>query len=129
MVCRRSGDSRGGGKGTRAWNQIARKEKRSEHRVSSVPRPSFPSIFVARARAQLEHTVCSLHAYLLDSPSTWNQAFLNICRCLSTCRLPAAIHRFPLVSIGLRASPYEARNNTGVLPSSRTYERTKRDAV
>lgn len=40
-------------------------------------------------------------------------------------------HRFPLVSIGLRASPYEARNNTGVLlPSSpRTYERTKRDAV
>lgn len=45
------------GKGTRAWNQIARKEKRSEHRVSSVPRPSFSSIFVARARAQLEHTV------------------------------------------------------------------------
>lgn len=80
------------GKGTRALNQIARKEEK--HRV---PRPSFPSIFVARARAQLEHTtlVARIPARLVRglelSPSTWNQAFLNISRCLSTCRLPAAI--------------------------------------
>lgn len=44
-----------------------------------------------RAHERSWNTRCSLHAYLLDSPSTWNQAFLNICRCLSTCRLPAAI--------------------------------------
>lgn len=50
-----------------------------------------------RAHERSWNTRCSLHAYLLDSyadsssPSTWNQAFLNISRCLSTCRLPAAI--------------------------------------
>lgn len=70
-----------------------------------------------RAHERSWNTRCSLHAYLLElSPSTRNRAFLNISRCLSTRRLPAAI-LFPPSRSGCVLLSTKQHS---VLPPSRT---------
>lgn len=70
----------------------------AERREASRTATIFPfDLRGARTSAARKHTalVARIPARLVRglelSPSTWNQAFLNISRCLSTCRLPAAI--------------------------------------